>query len=181
MHKSVMEFVKANLSPVEVLNQEVLEVGSKIYNGSVREFINSLKPHCYLGIDMENGDGVDQVMDVTDIERLLGKRAFDLVISTEMLEHCKEWKEAIYNMKSVLRPGGKIILTTRSPGYPLHEYPFDHWRFTRSDMVNIFDDFYIRTLDDTQAQGVFVVGVKPHDWVPNNLDNYEVERVGGKE
>ncbi len=55
-----------------------------------------------------------------------------------MLEHCLNWQNALYQMVSVLRQDGLLLITTRSPGFELHDYPADHWRFTYSDFEAIF-------------------------------------------
>ena len=178
MHGSVNSFIQKHLRKADVFNQTVLEVGSRNINGSVRDIILPFQPEQYIGTDMEAGDGVDVVLNALDLVTMYGEESFDIVVCAEMLEHCEHWKGAIANMKSVLKPGGMILLTTRSPGYPLHEYPSDYWRFTRSDMVNIFEDFYIRTFDDPSCSGVFVVGVKPNNWVSADLSNFEVGKVG---
>jgi hypothetical protein len=41
-------------------------------------------------------------------------------------------------MKQVLKPGGIILITTRSQGFPFHEYPVDAWRFSVEDMHKSF-------------------------------------------
>ena len=83
----------------------------------------------YFGVDIRPGKGVDEVLDVARLRERFGPEVFDLVTSTEMLEHCHDWQDALYQMLSVLRPGGLLLLTTRSPGFPLHDHPADHWRF----------------------------------------------------
>jgi SAM-dependent methyltransferase len=92
----------------------------------------------------------------------LAKNSFDLVITTEMLEHVQDWKAVIANMKGVLKPGGVIFITTRSEGFPFHEYPGDYWRFEVEDMREIFSDFKIETLlPDPSEPGVFIRARKP--------------------
>ena len=82
-------------------------------------------PANYVGIDITAGRGVDEVCDVADLVARFGASSFDLVISTEMLEHVYDWPRAVNKMKEVLRPEGVILFTTRSPGFPLHGYPDD--------------------------------------------------------
>jgi 2-polyprenyl-3-methyl-5-hydroxy-6-metoxy-1,4-benzoquinol methylase len=78
------------------------------------------------------------VVNAENLVKEFGKNSFDVVISTEMLEHVVEWKPVIANMKQVVKPGGVIVITTRSQGFPFHEYPVDAWRFEVSDMKRSF-------------------------------------------
>jgi hypothetical protein len=63
---------------------EVLEVGSRDVNGSVRLVF---EPDCksYLGVDREAGAGVDRVASVYELDHVLEGALYDLVVSTEML------------------------------------------------------------------------------------------------
>lgn len=114
-----------------------LEVGSRNVNGSLRELLAGYVKE-YVGVDLFEGCGVDRVMNVLDLSTTYGKGSFDLVLSTEMLEHCFEWEDALYQMMYVLKKGGILVITTRSPGFELHDYPADHWRFSRDDFEQIF-------------------------------------------
>ena len=159
MHESVMAFVRSCMPRVKVKGQEVLEVGSRNVNGSVREIIEPQQPGSYLGVDMISGPGVDMEVDMTADEFFLTS-TYDLVICTEMLEHVSDWKLAVTRMKACVKTGGDLIITTRAPGFPLHEYPGDYWRFTIKMFLEIFDDMHICKLEpDPQVPGVFFHGV----------------------
>lgn len=166
MHQSVLDFGKLYFDPYHVAwRQRVLEVGSRNVNGSLRQ---SIEPHCqeYVGIDIEDGLGVDIVMPAEDLTKRF-KSEFDIVICTEMLEHAEDWRTAINQMKYVLIGDGQIFITTRGPGFPYHEYPGDHWRYTEGNMHEIFRDFEIdlcKPDPDPASPGVFLIATKPQDW-----------------
>jgi hypothetical protein len=64
-------------------------------------------------------------------------------------------------MKSVLKCGGYIYITTRSYGFPYHAYPYDFWRYEIEDMRKIFRDFeIIKLVKDHEAPGVFLKAKK---------------------
>ena len=91
-----------------------------------------------------------------------GVESFDVVISTETLEHVLGWRTAVNNMKLVLRSGGYIYITTRSKGFSYHGYPYDYWRFEASDLIKIFRDFEIIKIErDWEAPGAFLKARKP--------------------
>ena len=123
-------------------------------------------PESYLGVDLVPGSGVDVVCDAEVLCARFGPSAFDLVISTEMIEHVRDWRTTVQNLKAVLRPGGHLLLTTRSPGFPYHGWPTDYWRYEPSDMSKIFRDMDVIALDDDPLEpGVFVFARRPANWV----------------
>ena len=133
----------------------VLEVGSFDVNGSGREEAEKLSKE-YIGIDIEAGKGVDAVLDAEDVLETYGKSSFDIIISTEMMEHVHNWSNVFYNMVMALKPEGLLIVTTRTPGMPKHNHPSDYWRFTESDMVEIFKPIgsFLEIKSDTKGYGV---------------------------
>jgi hypothetical protein len=159
-----------------------LEVGSGNVNGSVRPYLERLDPARYVGVDAAPGDGVDLVGDCAELTDFITDQ-FDVVISTEMLEHVRDWRACVYEMAKVCAPGGLIVWTTRSPGFPYHGYPEDHWRYTLSDMQEILSALYLRPLtvaDDPDAPGVFAVAQKPSGewvWWPEALAQIKPEKV----
>jgi 2-polyprenyl-3-methyl-5-hydroxy-6-metoxy-1,4-benzoquinol methylase len=166
-----LKFGTDNLSEDEIKGKRVLEVGAYNVNGTLRGHCLSHEPKEYIGVDLSEGNCVDRVMNAEDLVREFGKNSFDVVITTEMLEHVVEWKPVIANMKQVVKPGGIIVITTRSQGFPFHEYPVDAWRFEVSDMESIFSDFDIITVvPDPFEPGVFIKARKPKkNWVEKNL------------
>lgn len=163
MHPSVMQFLGERVAGSEIRDLNVLEVGAQDVNGSPRSVILPHKPKKYVGVDFSHGKGVDLVMDVKDLTSYFGKESFDVVISTEMLEHASDWRVAVNQMKDVLQQGGLLILTTRGPGFPYHGYPHDYWRFTVNDFKDIFSDMWILHVDkdtDPCSPGVFLKAKK---------------------
>lgn len=169
-----IEFVRANLEPKEVTGQRVLEVGAYDVNGSVRPIIERLGPARYVGVDIQPGPGVDEICEASQLVERFGAYTFDVVISTEMLEHVRDWRASVANMKRVLRPGGVLVLTTRSEGFGYHAFPHDFWRFSTNDMRIIFGDCSIRAVEsDPLEPGVFVkAGMPLTAYVPHDLASY---------
>ncbi len=64
--------------------------------------------------------------------------AFDTIVCTEMLEHVPEPARIVGEIARVLKPGGYVILTT--PLYfPIHEEPYDFFRFTPFGLRHLFE------------------------------------------
>ena len=182
VHTSVLDFGKRCLGVAEIAGQRVLEVGACNVNGSLRAHVEELLPRLYLGVDIVDGPGVDVICDAGDLvgnlmERF-GLESFDLVICTEMLEHCRDWQAAVSNMKRVCQPGGLILLTVRGPGFPRH-HPPDHWRFTWPQAGEMFADCELLVHEgDPQRDhpGVFILARKPADFVEQ--DYLHIEPMG---
>src|SRR2546427_686650 len=145
-NEACLEFGRRHLLPDEITGKKVLEVGSMDVNGSLRAIVQRMAPSAYVGVDIATGPGVDVVCRVSELVARFGEAAFDTVISTEMLEHVRDWRVAVSNMKRVLRVGGTIVITTRSPGFPYHGYPYDFWRYEPDDMRTIFADMRLDAL-----------------------------------
>ena len=171
-------FGTSNLSRQEVEGKRILEVGSLDVNGSLRQFIESLDPQEYLGVDIEKGKGVDEICEVGKLHEKFGKDAFDIVIATELLEHVQNWREGIRNIKAVCKQNGIILITTRSKGFQYHAWPDDYWRYEIEDLEKIFSDCEIIKLKkDPREPGVFIKVRKPLDFQENDLEDIELYNI----
>jgi SAM-dependent methyltransferase len=175
MNAAVLDFVRRRLSAKEVAGKRVLEVGSMDVNGCPRAIVQTLGPSEYCGVDIQKGRNVDRVVDASALVAQFGPESFDVVISTEMVEHLVDWRGAFSQMKRVLRPQGTMIVTTRSPGFKYHPYPIDCWRYRPEDMKRIFGDMADVVIEaDPEAPGIFVKATKPMKFVEIDLKGLEL-------
>lgn len=160
MHQSVMDWVLAKKHQYGLDGPlHILEVGSYNVNGSVRTLFDQTN---YLGVDIEDGPGVDMVLSAHALSTELGFERFDLVVSTEMLEHDRKPWRSLYNMCDVLEDGGLLLVTARGNGFGEHNPP-DRFRFMEQGFHDIIEDAGFEVLEvtaDPQAQGWFGVGRK---------------------
>ena len=177
-NSSGLQFAAEILDTSLVTGRDVLEVGARDVNGSIREHVRALCPGRHVGVDIEPGPGVDEICPAERLVERFGNEAFDVVISMEMIEHVREWREALGNLKRVLRTGGTLIVTTRSFGFGYHGYPYDFWRYEVADMRRIFADFQIRALvSDPLTPGVFLAAQKTSDPVDQDLEDIRLYSV----
>ena len=113
----------------------VLEVGSFDVNGSVRDLFQATD---YTGIDIRPGDRVDIVCHGADFDAA----PFDVVVSTETLEHDSRWKETLANMHRLLKPGGLFLFTVATASMPPHNVKEcgGHYRnLSLNDLASVID------------------------------------------
>jgi SAM-dependent methyltransferase len=83
----------------------------------------------YLGLDLEVNlyRRPDLTWDGTTIP--LPDGAVDTAVATETFEHCPAPEDVMREIWRVLRPGGLLVFTVPFL-WPLHDVPFDEYRFT---------------------------------------------------
>jgi SAM-dependent methyltransferase len=101
--------------PAYFVNKRVLDCGSLDINGSNRPFFSGGE---YIGIDLGPGRGVDVVCPIHLYDA--PKESFDVVISTECLEHDRHWKESLLHMVWLLKPGGLMVVSCATTGRAEH-------------------------------------------------------------
>lgn len=90
-----------------------------------------------LGIDIRPGRGVDLVASVYDLP--FKNDEFEVVLCLGVLEHLEEPIKAISEIKRVLKPGGRIIVSVPFL-MPIHDAPNDFWRFTKFGLKKLFSE-----------------------------------------
>jgi SAM-dependent methyltransferase len=122
------EFLKRYATDKPVLN---LGAGGDIY-GYRRFFPNVLM------VDVDPLRKPDIVADAHNLP--FRDQEFEVVLCAEVLEHTRDPQQVISECYRVLKIGGQLILTTRFI-YPLHDAPIDYWRFTRPNLMKLFNEF----------------------------------------
>ena len=122
------------------LPDPVYEFGS--YRAPGLEALADLRPlfpgHAYVGTDMRDGPGVDQVLDLHAIALADASVGTALVLDT--FEHVRDPHRASAELHRVLRPEG-VLLVSSVMDYPVHEAPADYWRFTPQGLAAVLDPF----------------------------------------
>ena len=62
--------------------------------------------------------------------------SFDLVLCTQVLEHCMNPWTAAREIHRILKPGGHLIASAPHVWF-YHPHPTDHWRFTQEGMARL--------------------------------------------
>ena len=118
MHSEVLNLLTELRSkyPKHFDSSKVIEFGSRDMNGSPRSYVTA--PKEYLGIDFRSGKGVDIVGICHEFKSK--ENHYDMVVSTEMLEHDPYWKNTLQHACRLLRSGGLIVVTCGAPSRQEH-------------------------------------------------------------
>lgn len=162
MHASVMRWVKERVEGHRLAAGDVIDVGSYDVNGTVRDLFTGT----YTGVDLRDGPNVNRVVGAHGLVEMFGERSFDTVVCCEMLEHDPGFWISMEQMGRILRPGGRLLLTARGIGFPLHEYPDDLWRFTvqaGERLADLADLEQVEVSEDPDSPGIFLTGERRAD------------------
>ena len=115
----------------------VIEIGSRARSGIDRKHL--IPDHLdYVGFDIKDGPNVDVVGDAHELSKYFKKKSVVAVFSMSVIEHLiMPWKVAI-EINKVLKLGGISYHTTHQ-AWPLHEKPWDFWRFSDTSWKAIFN------------------------------------------
>jgi SAM-dependent methyltransferase len=118
------------------LRRQLREVtGSVLDLGAGLRPFADLLPGRTIALDHRARPDVDLI---GDAHRLPFRDAtFDAIVCTEVFEHLLDPPTAANEMIRVLKPGGRLALTTRFC-FPLHDRPGDYWRFTPYTLARLF-------------------------------------------
>lgn len=164
MDNYLIELCEKNTTENDIRGKYVIEVGSNNINGSFRSVIQKHFPREYFGVDIVAGDGVDEICNIHNLTKRFGYKSFDIVVCTEVIEHIKDWRNAINQLKSILKIDGILYLTSRSKGFGKHDFPNDYWRYEIEDIEKIFSNWEIKVLEKDQFRydhfGFFLKAIK---------------------
>jgi SAM-dependent methyltransferase len=121
MHDEAFRYVVEQASKLNTEGLDVLDLGGRNVNGTTRELFRDAAR--YVSVDIRDGDGVDVVCDAADLD--LGE-TFDVVVSTELLEHAERGAEIVAVARQHLKPGGKFIATMAGTGRRPHGASGEH-------------------------------------------------------
>src|SRR4030042_7105167 len=104
-------FVEKN---AELVKSPILEIGSRDY-GKPPDFRSIFPGHEYTGVDMQDGKGVDIVLDMTDefeiIDDKMQQKRFKTIFCFSVLEHCHAPFKFAQNTTHLLECGGLLFIS----------------------------------------------------------------------
>jgi SAM-dependent methyltransferase len=133
----------------------ILSVGA---GGDVSELIGRRIGTRVTEVDIDPARKPDVVADVCDMH-MFADQSVDVIFMVEVLEHVKTPQLALDEMHRVLKPGGRLFLSTPFI-LPIHDAPYDFYRYTQFGLAHLFRGFQhvsIRPRNDYLASVVVLM------------------------
>jgi SAM-dependent methyltransferase len=162
MRKIIKDFISFAATTIPILDP-IYEFGSLQVPG--QEGFADLRPlfpgKQYFGCDMREGPGVDKVLNLHDTH--LPEKSVGTVLCLDTLEHVEYPHRALEEIHRILKPRGIAIISSVM-NFPIHDYPYDYWRFTpeafRSILKPFCDSFIGFAGDENFPHTVVGIGFK---------------------
>jgi SAM-dependent methyltransferase len=144
--KNIESAVEKALNETSNSNPFILDVGC-----GNKPYADLFEGFNYKGLDCtEVSSSPDIIGEATNIP--IESNTVDIVFSTQVIEHVSEPKQMLKECYRVLKPGGFLVMT--GPFYwPLHEEPFDFYRFTKYGFEYLLKDAGFSELNITSDGG----------------------------
>ncbi len=142
-HHNQIEFLRQNR---ERLHEPILLVGAKVYTYdqfSLKTELQQLGFTKVIGTDLEAGEGVDEVLDITNVnapQLHAWESHFATIICMEVLTNVNHPFRAAEHVSRMLQPGGTVVLSECFVR-KISKMPVDYWRFTYDGLKALFPDF----------------------------------------
>lgn len=92
----------------------------------------------YVGADMRPGTGVDRILNLHEID--LPNESAGTVLCLDTLEHVEYPHKALTEIHRILKPNGIAVISSVML-YPIHDHPYDYWRFTPEGFKSLLKPF----------------------------------------
>jgi len=139
MRKLVRDWVRV-LGDIVSAPEPIIEFGSLQVEG-IGDLAN-LRPlfpgKRFVGSDLRAGPGVDCVLDLHRVG--LRDECAGTVLLLDTLEHVEYPRRALDEIARALRADG-LFLMSSVMDFPIHEHPYDFWRFTPSGFESLLGVF----------------------------------------
>lgn len=139
MRGSIKRFVELVAETLPI-SEPIYEFGALQVRG--QEGLADLRPlfpdKKYVGSDMREGPGVDVILDLHNID--LPSESVGTALILDTLEHVESPRKAIEEAYRILKSDGIVVISSVMY-FPIHDHPYDYWRFTPEAFRSLLKPF----------------------------------------
>ncbi|MDQ5821326.1 MAG: class I SAM-dependent methyltransferase, partial [Actinomycetota bacterium] len=95
-----------------------------------REYVSE-----YVGVDVPGNPDADLEGTIESIP--VADASFDIVLCSQVLEHCSDPAQGVRELRRVVAPGGRVLVSTHGVQV-YHPAPDDLWRWTHAGLERLF-------------------------------------------
>lgn len=126
---------------IQIVNENqlrVLEIGSRVVSpGSISKRVLFPNAASYTGFDYYPDNNTDVVGDAHRLSSYFGNQRFDAIFSISVFEHLAMPWIVAKEINQLLKVGGVTLHMTHN-AWPIHETPWDFWRFSDEALKVLF-------------------------------------------
>lgn len=172
-------------SEIFEIKEPIYELGSRQEDfqtgwSDLRSFFKDKK---YIGCDIRQGPGVDQIEDIHKLT--LDDNSAGCILMSDMIEHVQDPFTALHQVYRKLSDGGLVAMTSTMVS-AVHNAPYDFFRFSPAAFEALMKDFPIKVIgihgNPNYPHTVFAIGLKKKE-VTESLKKdlrQKVEKLGKK-
>jgi len=145
--QGLYEFLEENYLKIPE-GASVLSVGS---GGEINDLLEEYARKCsfkILSIDIDPKRRPDIIGDICAYD--IGESKFDVVVMGEVLEHLHSPQAGLDNIYRSLKPKGRLLLTVPFI-LPIHDSPYDYFRFTRHGLELLLKKFSLADIRERNS------------------------------
>jgi SAM-dependent methyltransferase len=145
------KFIRRAAHEIDLEGRSVIDIGAGA--GSDKKYFTRCN---YLMQDIKQNDQstIDFVCDIVDSAQSIPSEVADAIVTTQVLEHIRDPHKAFLTFARILKPGGKIYLTTHM-AFEEHMKPHDYFRFTKYGLQYLGEQVGLKMTHFETHGGVF--------------------------
>ena len=136
---------------------KIADIGAYDVNGCLRPLFQEPGVWDYTGFDIEAGPNVDVLLHGEYGWSQPYREQYDVVVTTQVMEHVRKPWEWIKDVVAVCKPGGLVYICTPNT-IKFHEFPIDCWRAWPDGMRGLMDG-HVREILECYAAATDPTGI----------------------
>jgi SAM-dependent methyltransferase len=149
IRENVVDFMKRAAELYATDSGRLLDIAPQVHQGARPFFSSSIFVETF---DIDPATHSTYTGDICQRNDFLLDQAFDYIVCTEVLEHTLQPFNAVNEMWRLLKPGGKLFVSTPF-NFRIHGPLPDCWRFTEHGLRALLANFKIIELHGIATSG----------------------------